>query len=365
MRWQRIQELPTPVLLLDWTIAKRNIVKGAKMVEGTGAKLRPHFKSHKCVPLALEQIAGGNCAGFTAATVDEAEALVVGGVQDVLVANQIVTLYRIAQMVKLAKRATIRVPIQTVENASAIAAEAIRTGVTIGVLVEINIGHMRWGLTPGEQAVALAKKIANIPGLRFDGIQAYHGSGAHLKTAAERTEYARSTMEEALATKRGIEAAGIPCPIISGTGTSTFFSVLDMKGVTEFQAGTYVIMDWAFQERTGDLFEIALTVLATVITTTPDQFVLDVGLKAMGNRNGAPRLPELTGYEVLSYNAEEHTIVRLPGHKLKVGDLVRVQPSHANATMNLYRQVVVHEGDAIRHIWPISASGYALPESGS
>src|SRR5581483_5547497 len=114
------------------------------------------------------------------------------------------------------------------------------------------------------------------------------------------------------------------------------------------------IMDWAFQERIGNSFEIALTVMATVIATTADQFVLDVGLKAMGNRNGAPRIPSLTDYEVLSYNAEEHTIVRLPGHKLKVGDLLQVQPSHANATMNLYRQVVVHDGDKILHIWPIS-----------
>ena len=110
--WQNIHELPTPALLLDWTIAHRNIVTAAKMVEGTGAKLRPHFKSHKCVPLAREQLAAGNCCGMTAATVDEAAALVAGGIADVLVANQIVTPYRISQLVQLAKRATIRVPVR-------------------------------------------------------------------------------------------------------------------------------------------------------------------------------------------------------------------------------------------------------------
>ena len=193
----------------------------------------------------------------------------------------------------------------------------MRQGVTLGIFVEVKVGHLRWGLQPGEEAVKLAKEVATLPGLRFDGLQAYHGSGGHIHDAKERTAYARATMEAAVATRRAIEAAGLPCPIVSGTGTGTFYSVLDLAGLTELQVGTYVLMDWAFQERTGDLFGIALTVLATVISATNDQFVLDVGLKGMGNRNGAPRLPGLSGYEVLSYNAEEHTIVQLlPGHQL-------------------------------------------------
>jgi len=356
-----IHELPTPVLLLDWPVAHRNILTAAKMVEGAGAKLRPHFKSHKCVPLAKEQLAAGNCCGMTAATVEEAVALVDGGVDNVLVANNIVVPQKITQLVQLAKRATIRVVLNTRENAQIISAEAQQQGATVGVLVEISVGHLRWGLTPGKDVVDLAKQVAAMPGLRFDGLQAYHGSGGHIADVGERAKYARSTMESAVETRRLIEASGLKCPIISGTGTSTFGSVLDMTGVTELQVGTYVLMDWSFQERTGDMFGIALTVLATVINTSHDQFVLDVGMKGMGNRGGAPRIRELTGYEVLQYNAEEHTIVRLPGHKVRVGDRLRLMPGHANGTICLYRQVVVHEGDTIRHIWPISATGYALP----
>ncbi|MEI8064140.1 MAG: DSD1 family PLP-dependent enzyme, partial [Verrucomicrobiota bacterium] len=174
-------------------------------------------------------------------------------------------------------------------------------------------------------------------------------------------EYSRTTMQAAVATRQLIEARGLPCPIVSGTGTSTFAAVLGLAGLTELQIGTYALMDWTFQERTGNLFEIALTVLATVINATPDQFVLDVGMKGVSNRNGPARLPELTGYEVVPGFSEEHTLVRLPGHKVRVGDRLQLQPGHANGTINLYRQVVVHDGGTVRHIWPISATGYVLP----
>jgi D-serine deaminase-like pyridoxal phosphate-dependent protein len=298
---------------------------------------------------------------MTAATVEEAAALADGGICDVLVANQIVVPGKAARLVSLAKRGTIRVAVDSSHNAHVLAAEAQRQGAQVGVLVEINIGHQRWGVAPGEPAVTLAHEVAAMPGLRFDGLQAYHGSGAHLPDA-KRPGYARSTMDLAVATRRAIEASGLDCPIVSGTGTGTFSSTLGLSGLTELQVGTYVLMDWAFQERTGDLFEIALTVLATVISATSDRLVLDVGLKGLGNRSGAPRFPDLADYEVLQFAAEEHTIVRAPRHGLRVGERVRILPSHACGTMNLYRQVVVHEFDAIRDIWPIVATGYKLPE---
>ena len=356
-----IYDLPTPVLLIDWPVAQRNIRTAAQLVAGTGAKLRPHFKSHKCVPIAQAQLAAGHCSGMTAATVEEAAVLIEAGIKDVLIANNVVVPQKITQLVQLAKRATIRVAVNAEANAQLLSAAAHRHGATVGVLVELSLGHLRWGLEPGPAVVTLAQQIAALPGLRFDGLQAYHGSGGHLPDAGARAEYSRTTMQAAVETRRLIEASGLPCPIVSGTGTSTFAAVLNLAGLTEIQIGTYALMDWTFQDRTSNRFQIALTVLATVINTTPDQFVLDVGMKGVSNRNSPARLPELTGYEVVPSFSEEHTLVRLPGHKVRVGDRLHLQPGHANGTMNLYRQVVVHEAGTIRHIWPISATGYALP----
>ncbi|MSU69875.1 MAG: DSD1 family PLP-dependent enzyme [Opitutaceae bacterium] len=362
-RWRSLHDLPTPALLLDGPAARRNIAAASKLVASTPARLRPHFKSHKCVPLAREQLAGGNCIGMAVATVDEATALVEGGIHDVLIANQVVGPPKVSRLIQLAQRATIRVAIDSRENAQEISAEAQRQGAQVGVLVELAIGHRRWGVAPGEPAVALARQISAMPGLRFDGLEAYHGSCAHLPDAAARGAYARRTMELAVETRQLIEAGGLSCPIVSGAGTGTFRAVLDLAGVTELQLGSYVLMDWAFQERVGDLFEIALMVWATVISVSRDEFVIDVGLKGLGNKAGPPRFPDLAGGEVLQFAAEEHTVVRAPRHGLRVGGQLRVVPSHAGGTVNLYRQLVVHEGENVREIWPISATGYDLEAS--
>jgi D-serine deaminase-like pyridoxal phosphate-dependent protein len=165
-------------------------------------------------------------------------------------------------------------------------------------------------------------------------------------------------MERAVETRLEIEGNGLPCPIVSGGGTGTFQAVLDLAGVTELQLGSYVLMDWAFQERVGPIFEIALMVFTTVISASRHRFVIDVGMKGLGNKAGPPRFPDLATFDVLQFSAEEHTVVSAPGHRLRVGDRVRVIPSHAGGTINLYRQLVVHEGEKICDIWPISATGY-------
>ena len=357
---RNIHELPTPVLLLDGPAARRNIAAASALAAQSSVRLRPHFKTHKCVPLAREQIRGGNCTGMTAATVDEAEALVEGGIDDVLIANQIVGPAKIVRLVRLARRAKIRAAIDSMANAEPIAAEAKRAGATIGALLEIDIGHNRWGVAPDESAVAMARQISGLAGLRFDGLQAYHGSAGFLPGAEERDAYARTTTEKAMTTRRLLEANGLPCSIVSGAGTGTFRAILNPTGMTELQLGTYVVMDWVFQERIGPLFEIALTVLASVISVSGDRFVIDVGIKGLGNKLGPPRFPELPGCEVTQYAAEEHTVARAPGHGLSVGQQVRVIPSHAGGTANLYRQMIVHEDERVSEVWPISATGYDL-----
>ena len=85
-----LSDLPTPALLLDWPVALRNIETAARFVDGKPVRLRPHFKNHKCPTLAIAQLAGGGCVGMTVATVAEAAALVDAGMDDILIANEVV-----------------------------------------------------------------------------------------------------------------------------------------------------------------------------------------------------------------------------------------------------------------------------------
>ena len=80
--------MPTPALLLDVDAMHENIATMAAWTEDHAA-IRPHFKVHKCIEIAREQISAG-AIGMTAATVSEAAALVDGGIGEILIANEVV-----------------------------------------------------------------------------------------------------------------------------------------------------------------------------------------------------------------------------------------------------------------------------------
>ena len=358
-RLKTIHDLPTPALLLDWPAARRNIEWAAAFVADKPVQLRPHFKHHKCVPLAKAQMEAGGCVGMTTATVAEAKALVEGGITDVLIANQVLS--GLDQLVEIAERNTIRVLVDDVANAHPIAEAGLAAGFDIGVLVEVDIGTHRSGVHPGEPALDLVRHLIEMPGVRFDGLHAYHGHVVNILEPDDRAESARVTMQLAIDTRRLVESAGIPCQILTGGGAATYKTIGKMDGVDELQIGSYVGMDWSYKERVGADFEIAFSVLATVISVSTQGMVLDVGVKGIAHESGPPRLLDHPNFEIPRFKSEEHTIVKAEGHGLSVGDRIRLTPSHGCGTCNLYNQIVICDGDEVRDIWTTSARGYSIP----
>src|SRR6195256_3140335 len=96
-----LDEVDTPALVVDLGALDGNIARMAKAVDGGAVRLRPHAKSHKCAEIARRQIAAG-AIGVCSQKVSEAEALVAGGVADVLVTNEIVGRQETARLVRLA-----------------------------------------------------------------------------------------------------------------------------------------------------------------------------------------------------------------------------------------------------------------------
>jgi D-serine deaminase-like pyridoxal phosphate-dependent protein len=352
-----IHELATPVLLLDWPASKANIDRAAAFVADRPVRLRPHFKNHKCVPLAKEQIAAGGCVGFTTATLNESEVLLNNGIDDILIANQIAGEAKIDRFVQLSQRGTVRVTVDDIDNARAIGTAALQADCDARLMVEIDIGNSRCGIPPGPTVVEFVRELQSIPGIVFDGLHAYHGHAVNMTDAGERERTAIESMQLAIDTRRTLEAAGIECAILSGMGTSTHQTIDDLESVDELQMGTYVTMDWCYKQRSPE-FELALTVLSTVISARDDQFVLDVGVKGVGDEYGPPQILGHPEFEIPRFKSEEHTIVKAARHSLQVGDPVRIVPSHSCATCNLHERIVVHEGDQIRDIWPIEGRGY-------
>src|SRR5881296_3037777 len=164
-----LDEVDTPALVLDLDALERNLLRMADAVKGSGVRLRPHAKSHKCAEIARAQIAAG-AVGVCCQKVSEAEALVEGGIRDVLVTNEIVGRKKIKCLADLSQRANLGVCVDNPENLEQIAA----TGARLNVYIEVEVGMRRCGVAPGEPVLALAKAIVKAPSLRFAGLQAYH-----------------------------------------------------------------------------------------------------------------------------------------------------------------------------------------------
>jgi len=350
-----IEDLDTPALLLDGPASDRNIRRMAEFFPERKCRLRPHFKNHKCTSLARRQQAAGYAVGFTCAKLGEAEVLAEGGIDNILIANQVVGPRKIARLVELAGKVELAVAVDDVRQAEAISEAASAAGVTMGVLVEVDIGMGRCGVPPGEPALELAQKLLDRPGLDFRGIQAYEGHVVYTSDFEERAARVRESMALAVQTRRLIEDRGIPVGVISGGATSTYRITGLIEGVDEIQAGTYPTMDWRYHELAPE-FDVAMSILARVISKRPGEAVLDVGSKGVGSDFGPPRIRDCPEVEIPFPLSEEHaTVRRAPDWKL--GQTVHLIPSHACTTSNLYRNIYVHEEGHVREVWPIEGSG--------
>src|SRR5258706_14387290 len=307
-----LDEVDPPALVLALDALERNLLRMVDAVKGSGVRLRPHAKSHKCAEIARRQIAAG-AVGVCCQKVSEAEALVAGGVADVLVTNEIVGPQKIARLARLVREAKMAVLADDAGNVADLDAAARAEGVRLDVLVEIDVGAHRCGIEPGEPALALARRIATCRSLRFAGLHAYHGSAQHVRDPGERRAAIAAATEKARLTKTLIENSGIACEAVTGAGTGTFMLESASRVFNEIQPGSYVFMDADYNRNLWDegwpRFEQSLFVLATVSSTpSPGHAVLGAGLKASSVDSGLPQVHQRPGVEYVKAS-DEHGVL--------------------------------------------------------
>ena len=348
-----LEALPTPALVVDLEALDHNLQLLANYFAQRPAKLRPHFKSHKCVTLAKRQLEAGSAVGITCAKLAEAEVLVAGGVKDVLIANQVVGPEKAQRLALLNRTATVRAAVDDPANVAELGAAAVTTGVTIGVLIEVDVGMRRSGLPGGDPVLKLASTIRQTAGLRFDGLQAYEGHLVTHPNFEERRAKVTEAMQPVRATADLLARAGLPCRMVSGGGTGTYEITGNLPQFNEIQAGSYALMDCSYRN-VSPVFRNALSILATIISAKPDYAVADVGLKGMGNEFGLPVVADLPAAKA-RYIAEEH--LPLDGLTVSTGQKVQLIPSHGCTTCNLHRRMWLVRQGIIADVWPIEASG--------
>lgn len=361
----KVSEIATPALIVDLPAMQRNIDRMAAYYAGRACKLRPHFKAHKTPAIARRQLAGGQCTGITCATVGEAEVVVADGIDaEILIANEVVGPGKAARVAALAKRVPLIVAVDSEFGLRDLSAAAQAAGVEIGALVDINVGLPRCGVAPGEPAVALAKAIDAAPGVVLRGAMGYEGHVMGFADRAEREEKTHKSMDRLLRSVQAIREAGLRCEIVSGGGTCTFDITGAIEGITEVQAGTYVLMDSSYMY--PDLpFELAISVIGTVLSRPrPEMLVADCGHKSATMDHGNPPVKGIEGASVLFLSDEHATIAVPPECTLGPGDHIEMYGSHIDPTINLHDAIYAVDGDEVVEVWPIAARGYPEHRAG-
>jgi len=345
-------ELPTPCIIADIEAIDSNLKKMDSFFDNSACKLRPHFKSHKCVTLAKRQMGYENTVGITCAKLSEAEQLVAGGINDVLIANQVIGKDKVRRIAEMNKKAEVRVAVDSKEGIEQLNAAVKERGVEIGVLIEVDIGMNRGGVKPGKPAIELAEIISQIDAVRLDGLQSYEGHIVTLENYGERKRRVIEDMKPLLETRKILEQKGFSLFISSG-GTGTYDITGNIAGIDELQCGSYALMDSAYKNIRPEFLN-ARYILATVLSVRDNTISLDVGLKGMGAEYGTPQIIGYPDAENL-YVAEEHTVFQ--NVKARIGDKFRIIPPHGCTTNNLYPFMWVARNDTIIDLWPIEGRG--------
>ena len=359
----RVDEVDTPALLIDLDAFEFNLHALMDSVRDSGVRVRPHAKTHKCPDIGLRQIALG-AIGVCCQKVSEAEALVTGGIGDVLVTNEIVGEGKVARLAALARTARIGVcadhPLQVEELGRAAAAAMA----TIDVYVELDVGQGRCGVADTTEVIALVAQVQAHPQLRFEGLQAYHGRAQHLREPAERERaiaHARTIAADCVAV---LAAAGIAVNRVTGAGTGTYLLEAGSGVWNEVQPGSYIFMDADYSRNRTDpaapRFRQSLHVLSTVISVAGGRLIVDAGLKAYGVDCGLPQVPEAPGWQFAKATDEHGVLVpasSAPALPIAVGTKLHLVPGHCDPTVNLHDWFVCTRGGIVEALWPITARG--------
>jgi len=356
-----LTQLDTPALVADQTILEENMQTMCQILAGKKLKLRPHFKSHKCAAIAHKQIELG-AVGITCAKLSEAEDLADSGIQNILIANQIVDEAKLVRVALLAKKCHLTICVDDMENARRLSAAAVANGSNLDVLIEYDIGMNRCGLTDAMAYVRLARHIIELPNLEYKGIQAYAGHVSHMLTKEERAEYTAANSRRLRELIEMLEDNGIKVETVSGGSTGTAILKAEDGLYTELQAGSYFFMDSTYNKL--DIpFRNSLFILATVVSKRSDLTILDVGVKSLGVDQDDPEIMTLDGAPItgsrISVN-EEHLKIFNPNTSLSIGDKVMIIPGHCCSTVNLHDKIYLYRDGVVVDRLRVTARGKSI-----
>lgn len=327
---------------------------------------RSHGKMHKSIDVQKLQETLGGAVGVCCQKVSEAEAFARGGIQDILVSNEVRDRVKIDRLAHLPKYgARISVCVDELANVVELSAAAQRRDTTLECLVEIDCGGGRCGVKSASAAIEIAKAIGVAPALKFGGIQAYQGTLQHLESYEDRKARFDDALGPVKAVLEALRAVGLRPELVSGGGTGSYYFESTSGVYNELQCGSYAFMDADYgrvRDKDGNRidhgeWENALFILTSVMShTKPDQAVCDAGLKAQSLDSGLPVIHGRNDVKYISAS-DEHGVIEDKRGVLRINERLKLVPGHCDPTCNLHDWYVGVRNGKVEVVWPVSARG--------
>lgn len=362
-------DIDTPALLLDLDAFERNVNRMQVHADAAGVSLRPHAKAHKTPAISLVQVQRG-AVGICCQKISEALPFLQSGITDIHISNEAVSAVKLQLLARMARYGIFSISVDHAAQVNALSAAAEAHGSRIDVLVELDIGQNRCGVSSSEQVLRLLDEIARHPRLTFRGLQAYHGSIQHIRNQEDRRAAAMRAAGRTAQAIQDLEHAGVTCSVVTGGGTGSVEFDVASGVYTEVQPGSYVFMDSDYGRNacSGALeFEHSLFIATSVMSACDersDQVVVDAGLKSIAVDSGMPVVWRDGAYDQeLNYAVanDEHGIVHVRASKNTgrpaLGDQLLLVPGHCDPTLNLHDEIIGFRGQHVETVWQVTARG--------
>ena len=361
-------ELETPCLLIDLERVLKNLKDMQSYAKEKHCALRPHSKTHKSPYMAKLSVDFG-AVGIAVAKTEEAMVMVENGIKDVFIANQVVDPVKIKKIRDLNKMADVSFGLDNPEVVPLIDREFKGFSKKAKVLIEIEVGEVRSGITDEKRFLSLLDALKKAENVYLNGLFSHDGNTYSASSVEECFKLSEQAQKRTLSFAELARKNGFECPVISYGATPTFMNhVPILEGITELRPGTYIYMDVSQGNACGTLDRCAATVLASVVSKpTEERVILDVGAKALTMQERSVGICNSRGKGSLYTNPDiriermfdEHAIINNEefSKSVKIGDKVRIIPVHICPVVNLYDSFYLIQGDEVIEELPVACRG--------
>ena len=276
------------------------------------------------------------------------------GITDILIANQIVGSRKIARLVHLCHYADVKVIVDNEKNVAELSQAASARGVSIGIILDINVGMDRTGILPGDDVLKIGRLVHELPGLGFMGLMAWEGHTLTQRDPEIKKQEIIKCMTLLFEMADRCRAEGLPVQIVSGGGSGTYEVTPFLDGMTEIQAGGAIFCDVAYLrwnvKTTPSLF------IQTLVTSrpAPDRIIFDAGFKTMPTWHAQPKAIGIEGVKSHSASAEHGTLtLEQANDTVQIGDIFDFMVGYTDSTLFLYDQLYGIRDGFVEVVWDI------------